>query len=306
MVPIGAPFVATLNITNECNLACHYCYSRRTPALSMPTATALQLIDDLLGAHGIFYLMIAGGEPLLHPGICEIVSCSFAKYPRRVQLLTNGIRLCEDRFFSDFREVCLDLSERGTPLEIQVSLDSVIPTVHEVHRQASHLTLEAIDRLLALPVRLQLACVVTSANVAVADGLIDHYYPRVRNFHFMNLIFPNGVRCSWPGLHSASDQDTAALDARLQDKEGRYANLKVNRLVPVPPGSCRGMMEGRGCLAGITRIDVEANLDVKACCMADSPMGNLAQQPFEEVWRSEAAERLRACDYALCAPFAMR
>ena len=300
--PLRAPFVATLNITNKCNLECHYCYSNSTPTISIPTATAIRIIGTLLEEQGVFYLMIAGGDPLLHPGICEIMSYSFAKYSRRVQLLTNGIRFCQDKFFAKFKDVCLDLSQRGVLAEIQVSLDSVVPDIHDVHRQHGRLVLNAIEHLLTLPVCLQLACVVTSANVKVADQIVDFYYPRVRSFHFMNLIFPNGVAFSQPGLSPATDHDLAALDARLQEKARRHKDLKVTSLVSTSHDPCLGVMEGRGCLAGITRIDVDANLDVKACCMANAVIGNLGRQTFEEMWHSAAAERIRACEYALCAP----
>jgi radical SAM protein with 4Fe4S-binding SPASM domain len=81
-----------LKLTNNCNLACVYCYAESALCTSSPTLSLDELIkiaDDAreLSEHVDFTL--SGGEPLMHPNALE-----FAEYVRnkkhRVALLTNG------------------------------------------------------------------------------------------------------------------------------------------------------------------------------------------------------------------------
>lgn len=301
MVELRAPFAASLSITNVCDLTCDYCYSPKTPRASLKTAAALDIIDGLLNEQGLFYLTIAGGEPLSHPGILDILRHSFSKYPGRVQLLSNATRLLNDGFFGQFSALCEDLSRNNTPLNIQVSLDSIDVATHNLHRGKGQTVMASIDRLLSLPVRVQLGCVITNDNVALADQIVDHFYPRIMSFHFMNLIFPtHGDRRSWQKIRPASKGDLLEFHQRILEKEARYPGINVTKIVDTSTGVVKGTMTGKGCLAGITRIDIEANLDVKACCMADSLIGNLGRQSFEEIWHSDAAEQIRSKTEALC------
>jgi MoaA/NifB/PqqE/SkfB family radical SAM enzyme len=283
-------------------LACDYCYSSKTPKTILETGTALRIIDELLNEKWLFYLTIAGGEPLAHPGILEIITHSFTRYFGRVQLLSNATRLCNDNFFSKFSEICEVLHRNGTPLNIQVSVDSVDTSIHNLHRGKGRLVMLAIDRLLSLPVHVQLGCVITNDNVNVADQIIEYYYPRISNFHFMNLILAQGGGDyeRWRGIRPATFDALVAFHKKILQKEVRFPGIRVTKLIDGTTETIKGTMKGKGCLAGITRIDIEANLDIKACCMADSLMGNLGRQSFEDIWHSEAAEQIRSKTEALC------
>ena len=118
----------------------------------------------------------------------------------------------------------------------------------------------------------------------------------------MNVIFAQagGKYARWQMIRPATFDALLAFHERIQEKEQQLPGIKVSKLIEDSTETVKGTIKGKGCLAGITRIDIEANLDVKACCMADSLMGNLGRQSFEDVWYSEAAEQLRSKPEALC------
>lgn len=83
-----------LSVTDHCNLACRYCVpsKRRAEAGKMIDAEfAFQAVEWLVRDHGIRYVRLTGGEPLLHPQIVPLVR-RLALLPQLTELTltTNG------------------------------------------------------------------------------------------------------------------------------------------------------------------------------------------------------------------------
>ena len=70
--PLKSPLTVSLWITGKCNLACKYCYAEASNGGFMETGRLLSLIDELAELE-IFDMTLAGGEPLLHPDIFDII-----------------------------------------------------------------------------------------------------------------------------------------------------------------------------------------------------------------------------------------
>ncbi len=301
MVDFRAPFAATLNITNRCNLRCAYCYASSRDKTVLSTERCIALIDELCDVHGVFFLTIAGGEPLFHPGILTILRESFARHGGKVALVSNGTRLTDDHFFEAFSDVCTELARSGAPLDMQISLDSHIPDVHDMQRGSSYHVLAAVERAIPLPITLQLACVVTRHNVEIAHQIVEAYYPRVRRFHYMNIMPSPGRsrRDVYENLKPSPEQKLA-FHERVLELERHLDDVFITKIEP----QCEkegGSLRANGCLAGTTRIDIGPDLTVIACPMSDEILGNLAEQSFEEMWFSERAERIRTVEEPYCA-----
>jgi len=85
---------AWLEITTKCNLYCKGCYRENTN--QQRTLEELSQELDILEASRTFDgLSIAGGEPLLHPDITEIVRM-IARRGWKPAILTNGVLLTKD------------------------------------------------------------------------------------------------------------------------------------------------------------------------------------------------------------------
>jgi MoaA/NifB/PqqE/SkfB family radical SAM enzyme len=300
MVEIRAPFQVTVNITHRCNLSCSYCYASGREQIDMPTERCIRLIDELCGDHGVFHVALAGGETLLHPGILTILRACFAKYRGIVALLSNGMRLNNTMFFAKFSEVCHELADKGAPLDLQISLDSHIPDVNDLQRSHGTQILHAIERAISLPITLQLACVVTRNNVDVAHRIIEAYYPRVRRFHYMNIMPSRGRSRGNVFRDLCPDKEQKlAFHQRVLELEKQCEDTYITKVIE-PCIKDGGSLHVAGCTGGTTRIDIEPDLTVMACPMSDEVLGSLAEQTFEEMWLSERAERIRAEDRPYC------
>ncbi|GIH13161.1 GTP 3',8-cyclase MoaA [Rugosimonospora africana] len=122
-----------VSLTDRCNLRCTYCM----PAEGLPwLPTAEVLSDDEVGRLieiavtrlGVTEIRFTGGEPLLRPGLADIVARAAALTPRpSMSLTTNGIGL--DRHAARLRAAGLD--------RVNVSLDTLSPErfVQLTHRK---------------------------------------------------------------------------------------------------------------------------------------------------------------------------
>jgi len=112
-----------VSLTDKCNLRCTYCM----PAEGLPWLAGPELLSDeeivrlvrvAVELLGVTEVRFTGGEPLIRPGLVDIVTAVAALEPRpRVSLTTNGIGL--DRLAPTLRAVGLD--------RVNVSLDTLDP-----------------------------------------------------------------------------------------------------------------------------------------------------------------------------------
>ncbi|MGW5560499.1 GTP 3',8-cyclase MoaA [Micromonospora sp. NPDC003944] len=112
-----------VSLTDKCNLRCTYCM----PAEGLPWLAGPELLTDeeivrlvrvAVELLGVTEVRFTGGEPLIRPGLVDIVTAVAALEPRpRVSLTTNGIGL--DRLAPALRTAGL--------ARVNVSLDTLDP-----------------------------------------------------------------------------------------------------------------------------------------------------------------------------------
>jgi cyclic pyranopterin phosphate synthase len=88
-----------VSLTDRCNLRCTYCMPAegldwlRKPEL-LTDAEIIRLIRIAVTRLGITEIRFTGGEPLLRPGLTEIIAATASLRPRpRMSMTTNGINL---------------------------------------------------------------------------------------------------------------------------------------------------------------------------------------------------------------------
>ncbi len=114
-LPWGAADVphALLDILRGCNLKCRACYNQ-AEARCKPLAEVKAEVDGLLRLRRLQSISIVGGEPLMHPELCDIVR--FLRHRGLyVELFTNGLLLDA--------EVCARLKEAGASV-VFIHVDS--------------------------------------------------------------------------------------------------------------------------------------------------------------------------------------
>lgn len=81
-----------LSLTDRCNLACQYCsVGRQQESRRIDARFAVALVAWLSNRHGVRHLRLTGGEPLLYPGLLEVVSALSALGTlKEITLTTNA------------------------------------------------------------------------------------------------------------------------------------------------------------------------------------------------------------------------
>jgi len=160
----GGPGFCQFAINNACNAGCNFC-SFNLDALPrkdwifapLPGATAA---IEILAKHGIRYLVITGGEPMLHPHLYEIIGQA-RRHSLVVVLVTNGSRLDVTTIHR--------LKACGISSLI-ISIDAASEARHEAHRRLPGVC-ERIRRANALLKELGIQ---STASVTM-NRLIDDY-----------------------------------------------------------------------------------------------------------------------------------
>ncbi|MFA6093108.1 MAG: radical SAM protein [Elusimicrobiota bacterium] len=135
------PFYAQLVVAADCNLRCAYCDEYDSGG-ELASLDELRRRVDRLDELGTLVYDFLGGEPLLQPGLAELVA--HAKSKRKgsnlVTVITNGFLLTRENIRAlnaaglDFMQVSVDSLE-PTPLS-QKSLKTVLPKLRLLAEEA--------------------------------------------------------------------------------------------------------------------------------------------------------------------------
>ncbi|MFQ5560904.1 MAG: radical SAM protein, partial [Nitrospinota bacterium] len=111
------PMQCSMYVTDHCNLDCRYCteYDNSRP---QPDVVEVKKWVKHVRQLGVTRVAFVGGEPLMHPGIVEIVGYANS-LGLATSLTTNGFLLTET-LVADFEEAGLDV--------IQISVDRMTPS----------------------------------------------------------------------------------------------------------------------------------------------------------------------------------
>lgn len=167
-----------LSITDRCDFACTYCRPSKQDGysdkqLDIPAWRAL--VDGLV-ASGVRRFRLTGGEPLLHPGIVEIVSEIAARGVSDLALTTNASRL---------EKLAVPLRAAGLH-RVNISIDSLDPQRFAALTRGGRLdrVLAGIDAAIAAglgPIKL---------NAVVLRGENDHELEALTEFAWQRGMVP--------------------------------------------------------------------------------------------------------------------
>ncbi len=127
MKPIKTPRSVDIDITNECNLRCKYCYHFTGPGdvkEDIPTDEWLGFFEEL-GRCAVMDVYIGGGEPFFREDLKELID-GVVKNRMRFKLLSNGTLITD--------EIASYIAATGRCDSIQVSIDGGSPETHDLSR----------------------------------------------------------------------------------------------------------------------------------------------------------------------------
>ena len=134
---------AMIEVADACNVRCDVCYHRAAPRIK-PLAEIRKDLENAMRLRRLHTVTISGGEPTLHPELCEVVRMIKTK-GFHVFLLTNGL-LLDRGALSRLKEAGLDsvlfhvdLGQRRPDLPSNPSFADVEKRLNElVGAAASH------------------------------------------------------------------------------------------------------------------------------------------------------------------------
>lgn len=301
--PLKSPLSVCVWISDCCNLECKYCYAMPFSGNFMSSDRLLSLVDELINLD-VLDLSFAGGEPMMHPSFFDILE-KLSNTNVQIAVLTNGVNL-NKKHINKLRNL---FDERGKFL-LQVSLDSICSEENDTLRGKGKNVLKNIELASDSKFDIQISTVLTKNNIKNAHLLIEKFYPKVKRFHFLNvqrteksleypemLIDENESRVFWDFLAEYSQTFPDDLDLpSLNVTRRSYGTDDESELHQTASFDCKT------CSAGITHVNITHDFDVLGCDIAKdySNIGNVENQPFENVWHSKKAFDFRCISVPAC------
>ncbi len=124
---MNTPRTVDIDITNQCNLRCRYCYHFSGPgdvAKDLPKEEWFRFFEELKRC-AVMEVVLAGGEPFIHDDLKELIE-SIVENKMRFTILSNGTLIND--------EIAEFLFSTGRCNGVQVSIDGSKPEIHDVLR----------------------------------------------------------------------------------------------------------------------------------------------------------------------------
>lgn len=261
-----------LELTEQCNLACRFCYNSQKPIISGLASEIIKRLSE----ENVMEIVLTGGEPMIHPQFKEILAECCAIFSK-VMVQTNGTYITEEyaQLFSDQGIFGVNISLHGMRAAhesltcVQGSYDSAI---------------RGIKSLLAHHVRLASNFVLTNENVASLEETIDYLYTLGLREITLTRFTPTGVGMSNSNL--AISRKILNNVLRLAEKKRRaYKGLHIIMANSVPYcGLDHDLkMFCEYCHFGTSRFYVDVNGNVLMCGMSRVKLGNIFDASFKNI-----------------------
>ena len=172
MKVMKTPRSINIDITNECNLRCKYCYHFTGPGdvrERIPTDEWLGFFEEL-GRCAVMDVCIGGGEPFFREDLKELID-GVVKNRMRFSLLSNGTLITD--------EIASHIASTRRCDSIQVSIDGGSPETHDLSRGKGnfHRAIAGINVLLRHQIPVAVRVTINRHNVRdleeIAKLLLD-------------------------------------------------------------------------------------------------------------------------------------
>lgn len=283
---IAFPKAVTLTTTLKCNYRCRMCYQQSFKG-EVDWEVVEKLRDILPFAQT---LQIFGGEPLLYPRIQELFALAH-EHRAAITAISNGSLLTE--------AMCHSIVDNGV-FHIKFSLDAGTPGTYKAIRGGNFFkVLGGIARIsqlkaqrgLHLPdmqgnflaMRSNVAELPKLVVIAAEIGLtrINVFYPNILTEDMVDeCVYFHQDHCD---EHLMKAQETA-------QRHGISIELPTlfKDSTPVLDYATK-----RKCFDPWDTLIVDVDGTVSICCGGYPKVGNLKEQDFQDIWNSEAVQRIR-------------
>jgi radical SAM protein with 4Fe4S-binding SPASM domain len=277
------PLMGTLELTSRCNLKCVHCYlgpqeeQWKKRSQEMSTEKVFSVIDEVAAA-GTLYLLITGGDPMVHRDFKKVY-----RYAREKGLLVTVF--CDGILVND--EI-IELFTELPPFVVEVSLYGATAEVYEAVTRVKGSyprAIKGIKKLLDNGVKVSLKTVLMTVNQHEIEGMRAIAASFGVPFRMDNAIFPCLPNSSKDPLqYRVSPKE--AVQAELSDPKRVDDWMKyIDRQAAVP----RGETTYR-CGAGVNSFHVDPFGFASPCLMTTQYKHSLHEKSFESLWNKELVQ----------------
>jgi len=272
-------------VTPKCNLACGFCYNVwRTPGINhprpLPFEPFAELLTRTLREAKADWLSLAGGEPLLYPGLETLLQCVAESLPQlKIGLLSNGTLLTRQRL-AGLARVGLDYVELSLFASSRQRYEAL--TGHDLLETAQRAILCVKEQGLPLTV----ACTLLSDGLDEFENVLMMAIALGADAVCLNPFTPTGhgkTREKEWELSQAQLESFLAIADRLAGK------MPVPVTVTLPVEDCviphdrYPHLSFGSCQCGERKWVIDPQGFLRACEQNETQIGNLMQQSFSEL-----------------------
>ena len=322
--PDPFPRWLSLTITNSCNLRCKMCgqwgvegYMKTDEyeEVELPVDVWLKMVDNIpAGQYPL--ILVRGGEPFRFPGVIELLT-ALRKRELYVTIDTNGTLL--EKFADEIVRSGvnnLTISVDG-PKEIHDYVRGVKGTFKKIAAgvQAIYRAREEQNK----EITVGLNCTISGDNYRSLGDLPDaarqleipslstvpYYYYNKAVGQEHESFMQEKLDCqahSWRGFYREnSGVEVDELLRQLKKMDQLLGDISRSQYMPMTEADtitwfsdCTTEVGDFRCLMPWKLLDIQPNGDVNFCIdIPDYVVGNITEQPLNEIWHSNRADRFR-------------
>lgn len=287
--------IISWNTTNRCNMRCEHCYRDAGDQYKeeLTAQEGKDLLNEIAKA-GFKIVIFSGGEPLMLPYIFELVEHA-VKVGMRPVFGTNGTMITP--------ETAERLKESGA-MGMGISLDSICPEKHNRFRGYENAWEKAVQgmqncRSAGLP--FQIHTTVMNWNRDEILRITDFAIEIGAAAHHIFFLVPVGRAKNIEEESLRAEQYEQLLTDIMRKQQTVKIELKPTcapQFMRIAKEMGMNLRYARGCLAGTHYCIITPKGDVQPCAYLDTPVGNVRETPFSEIWTSnEIFKELRTLNY---------
>lgn len=281
-------FTLQWHITQRCDLHCRHCYDR-SDRRTLPLDEAISILDDLYEFcrqnHVFGQVTFTGGNPLLYPSFNELYR-EAAERGFIIAILGNPAP----------RKLIEELAAVQKPAFYQVSLEG-LQQHNDFMRGEGHFNrvMEFLPLLAELDVYSMVMLTLTQDNIDQVIDLGAYLKDRVNQFTFNRLAMVGegadlvSVKPSAYTEFLEKYLKASKANPHMALKDNLF-NLVLHRKGWPLVGGCTGS----GCGAAFNFAALLPDGEVHACRKFPSPIGNIREQHFSEIYQGALAKKYRA------------
>ena len=275
-----------VEFTYRCNQACRHCYiSGMGTSRELPAERLADVISEAAG-EGVMYVAISGGEFILRPD-WRVLTDRIKSLKLALRLFTNLTRVGDDT--ADY------IAGLG-PVFVETTLFSAEPAVHDTFVRlpgSFEAMVGAVKRLVERDVKVNIKHQVTEATWPTFEGLATLADDLGAAFTHTIYIGPNLVGRPGPYDVRPSDETVRAYFDLLYKDANKVIGEVDKDVCEEEATEVRRMGRVITCMSGRNSAVIGPDGTMYPCALLRVPFGSVADRPFGEVWRSEAANRFR-------------